>query len=774
MAAGSDVYDFEAPNPKAQIMESNSAMKPGRRFRLSGHAASCIKSGNFARKPGKLDGRVLRAKQTQNARQADDRQLLVQTNRRYRMLLDSASEGICVVDMAGNISFVNLTGADMLGYREAELLGKPFHETLHYLKPDGAHYPVDECPKHLALMAGVPCHCTDEMICAKDGRKIYADYTVAPIVENEKLCGAVISFKDISERKSHEQELAHQATHDALTGLANRTILSDRLDLLIERAKRKNGVVALLLLDLDRFKEINESLGHGAGDQLLRDVADRLAGNMRGSDTVGRMGGDEFIILTEVDEPDDAIPIAQKILGIMSQPFELQNQEVYVGVSIGVSLYPKDGISAEDLLKHGDAAMYLAKKQGRNTFSFYDGSMNASSSERLSMQSSLRRAVENGELLLHYQPQVNLQSGEIVGAEALVRWNHPEMGMVPPGRFIPMAEDTGLIFPIGQWVLHAACAQSSAWQKEGLPDMAIAVNLSAHQFRQLNLVKMTTGVLLETGLDGRFLELELTESAVMQDVDRVIRTLKELKATGVELSIDDFGTGYSSLSYLKQFAIDRLKIDHSFVRDITRDPNDAAITLAVITMAHSLGLNVIAEGVETTGQLDFLRSHGCDEMQGYYFSRPVPANEFECLLRDGKKLEFADQEGGSQRTLLLIDDDPNATAALRRLFRREGYRILIAHSAGEGFELLASNQVGVIISDQGMPDITGIEFLSRAKRLYPDVMRIVLSGYTDLKLVTDAFNRGAIYKFITKPWSDQEIQEIVRDAFREYSLRHPG
>jgi len=691
---------------------------------------------------------------------------------RNQLILDSAGEGICGVDMEGMITFVNPAAASMLGYQVEELLGLSLHQAVHYRKADGTPFPQEECPMHEAIEDGISHQGGDEMLWRKDGSGFYTDYTVIPMLEGEKVTGAVVTFKDITERKRHEEQLAHQATHDTLTGLANRTILNDRTGLLIERAAREKSVVALLLLDLDRFKEINDSLGHGAGDELLRGMAARLTDLVRDSDTVARLGGDEFVVLVEMEVADGAISIAQKILDALTIPFSIAGQEVFIGASIGISLYPKDGDSSEELLKNADVAMYRAKSRGRNRFRFYDENMNASSVERLSLETRLRHAVDNGELLLHYQPQVNLRSGEIIGAEALIRWQHPELGLVSPAKFIPLAEETGLIFPIGEWVMRTACAQIKAWQDAGVMTPTVAVNLSAHQFRQHHLVKMTTGVLLDTGIDGRYLELEMTESAVMEDADRVIRVLRELKEAGTTISIDDFGTGYSSLSYLKQFAIDKLKVDQSFVRDITQDPNDAAIVVAIITMAHSLGLNVIAEGVETEGQLEFLRSHGCDEMQGYFFSRPVPVGDFEQMLRSGRRLALSGQtEGSRQRTLLLLDDEPNVTAALTRLFRSEGYQILAAHSPTEAFELLASHRVGVILSDQGMPEMSGIEFLSRAKRLYPDAVRIILSGHTDLKLIAEAFNRGAIYKYITKPWNDGEMLSIAKEAFLEHEDR---
>lgn len=692
---------------------------------------------------------------------------------RNQLILDSVGEGICGVDREGMITFVNPAAASMLGYPADELLGLSLHQSVHHHKADGSPFPLDECHMHAAVEEGISHQGSDEMLWRKDGSGFYADYSAIPMFEGGKVTGAVVTFKDITERKRHEEQLAHQATHDTLTGLPNRTILNDRIGLLIERAAREKTVVALFLLDLDRFKEINDSLGHGAGDELLQGMAARLTDLMRDSDTVARLGGDEFVILVEMEMADSAIPVAQRILDAMARPFSISGREIFIGASIGISLYPKDGDSAEELLKNADVAMYRAKKRGRNRFRFYDENMDASSVERLSLETSLRRAVDNGELLLYYQPQVNLHSGEIIGAEALIRWQHPEMGLVSPAKFIPLAEESGLIFPIGEWVMRTACAQIRSWQDAGVMTPTVAVNLSAHQFRQRQLVKMTTGVLLDTGIDGRYLELEMTESAVMEDADRVIRILRELKEAGTAISIDDFGTGYSSLSYLKQFAIDKLKVDQSFVREITRDPSDAAIVVAIITMAHSLGLNVIAEGVETEGQLEYLRSHGCDEMQGYFFSRPVPVGDFEQMLRSGRKLALNGQaEESRQRTLLLLDDEPNITAALTRLFRHEGYRVLVAHGPAEAFELLASHQVGVVLSDQSMPEMSGIEFLSRVKRMHPEVGRIILSGHADLKLIVEAFNQGAIYKYITKPWNDGEVLGAVREAFLEQEMRY--
>jgi diguanylate cyclase (GGDEF)-like protein len=442
---------------------------------------------------------------------------------------------------------------------------------------------------------------------------------------------------------SHAKKQLHQlALHDSQTRLPNRSLLEDRITQAIAAGERSGKRFALMFLDLDRFKTINDSLGHHYGDKLLQAVAERLQQAVRAEDTVARLGGDEFVVLLgAISDPAAAANIARKLLDTLAQPLAVEGQEQNISVSMGISMYPDDGTRLRELLSNADSAMYHAKKMGRGNFQFFAPEMQAAASQRLALERDLRRALEHGEFELHYQPKVDMASGEVHAMEALVRWRSPERGLVPPNEFIPVAEETGMIIPLGAWVLKEACRQNRAWQLSGLPSMRVAVNLSAYQFRQQNLPDFVAGLLVETGLDASCLELEVTESVVMHNPAEAALTLERLHAQGIHISVDDFGTGYSSLSYLKQFRLDTLKIDRSFVRDISNDADDAAIVKSVIALAHSLRLRVIAEGVETGEQLDFLRLLGCDQYQGYLSSRPLPAAEFERMMRAAVALRQA-------------------------------------------------------------------------------------------------------------------------------------
>ena len=439
---------------------------------------------------------------------------------------------------------------------------------------------------------------------------------------------------EIRERKLAEERFSHLAHHDSLTGLPNRVLFHDRMQLAMIDAKRRHQWIAIMFLDADRFKTVNDTLGHEAGDELLILIAARLSACLRAGDTIARLAGDEFALaLPGMENTNDVRQLAQRLSDSFSGSFEIKEQQIFITASIGVTLYPVDASTIEGLLKNADTAMYRAKDAGRNNFQFYSADMHEQTLKRATLENRLRGAITRGELMLHYQPLVDVKSGQITGMEALLRWNHPELGLVPPMEFIPLAEDTGLIISIGEWVLRTACAQTCAWQEAGLPPLRLAVNLSARQF-QKNLVDTVASILKDTGLEPRYLELELTETVVMQNPEMAVATLDTLDQMGVRLSIDDFGTGYSSLSYLKRFPIDTLKIDRSFVRDIPGSADDKVITTAIINLAHSLGIQVVAEGVESLAQLTFLQDQHCDVMQGYYFSKPLSVEAFEQLMRE--------------------------------------------------------------------------------------------------------------------------------------------
>jgi diguanylate cyclase (GGDEF)-like protein/PAS domain S-box-containing protein len=464
--------------------------------------------------------------------------------------------------------------------------------------------------------------------------KIFDRYS-APLVDSRgRYRGRIWYFRDITNRKVAEERIQYLAYYDALTGLPNRTLLQDRLSKALASARRRNDKVALLFLDLDRFKIINDSLGHLAGDLLLQEIAERLKSFSREQDTVARLGGDEFlIVLTDLKDFRDAAIAAERLMDAMTAEFIVQGHSLCISCSLGISIFPEHGADAEALIKNADAAMYSAKDNGRNNIQLFTEHMNAQAVERLTLENGLRLALEKRELFLMYQPQMDIVTGKITGVEALLRWQHGELGLVPPDAFIRIAENSGLIIPIGEWVLRTACSQARKWQDEGIRAVSIAVNVSAVQFRQKDFCEVIRRVLDETGLAAQHLELELTESLLLADADVALSVLQELKAMGLALAIDDFGTGYSSFSYLRQFRVSKLKIDRSFIRDVATNPNDAAITSAIIGMAKSLNLKVIAEGVENEAQLSFLTAHQCDEIQGYYFSRPLGVEQIGDKLR---------------------------------------------------------------------------------------------------------------------------------------------
>jgi diguanylate cyclase (GGDEF)-like protein/PAS domain S-box-containing protein len=567
-----------------------------------------------------------------SVRQAAEKHL-AQMEGRYRGLLEAAPDAMVVVDQGGEIVLVNVQAEKQFGYRRDELIGQKVKNII----PEGfAERLIADALRSaedaLAQQIGTGIELNGKR---KDGTEFPIEIMLSPLEGAEGIL-VTAAIRNITTRKKAEAQMIHSSEHDFLTGLPNRMLLSDRVNQAIRMAIRHKRRVAVLFLDLDGFKHINDSLGHPTGDKLLQSVGKRLVDCVRGSDTVSRQGGDEFVVLlSEEEDSEDASITAKRMLRAVAEAHFIDQHDLHVTCSVGVSLYPDDGLNAETLIKNADTAMYQAKENGRQTYQYFKPAMNVRAVQRQSLEESLRRALERQEFVVHYQPKINLRTGEISGAEALLRWTHPTRGPVPPGQFIPVAEDCGLILPIGTWVLHQACQQAQAWVDAGLPLGTMAVNISAMQLRSEKFLEGVFAILQDTRLDPRLLELELTESVLMKHAESTASILTALRDRGVQVAVDDFGTGYSSLSYLTKFPIDALKIDQSFVGQITTVPDETIIVKSVIGLGRSLKLRVAAEGVETQEQLAFLQAHQCDEAQGYYFSRPVLPEQFAKLLRTG-------------------------------------------------------------------------------------------------------------------------------------------
>ncbi|KAB8048020.1 EAL domain-containing protein [Janthinobacterium rivuli] len=687
--------------------------------------------------------------------------------RRFRLAMDATADAIFLVDRAGMCFVdVNQTACRMLGFEREDFLR---------VGPGRAHEgeaPLEELyNKLLAGDQGGPM--TELQLQRKDGSPLSVEVQRRTLRSGQSWILVAVA-RDITERKDAEQRLMKLAHFDTLTGLPNRSQFYASLTHSLSQAAEHQWAVAVLFMDIDRFKNINDTLGHTIGDDLLRQFSSRLVDCLRVRDTIGRFGGDEFAtILVLPDGAQHAVGVVDKIREAMRKPFDLQGHEVTVTVSIGISVYPDDGVDADTLIQYADTAMYRAKEAGRDAFRFFTAEMNAQSMARLDMENALRRAIDNEEFVLFFQPKVNIISGRISGAEALIRWRRPGHGMVSPALFIPLLEETGLIVRVGNWVLDEACKKISEWGASSIGPVHLSVNVSGIQFFVGGLEEEVLKAIRKHDIAPELLELELTESSLMSNAEETIAVLRNLKALGIQISIDDFGTGYSSLAYLKRFPIDKLKIDIAFVREVTSNPDDAAIVLAIISMAHSMKLDVIAEGVENDAQLAYLRRHGCDEMQGYYFSRPVPQEEFEQMLMKGQQLQTPqDADSEEQQTLLIVDDDVFMLDVLSDFLAQDGYRILTAQTAAEGFDILARHKVQVILCDQCMPLMSGTEFMERVKHLCPDTFRIMLSAFADLTPIMAAINRGAVDRFYTKPWKGAVLRENIREGFRLHKLLH--
>ena len=556
-----------------------------------------------------------------------------------RKMLDAIEEAVLRTDVHGNVKYMNRAGEAVTGWKREEAYGRPVAEVLKLVERGKATEAGEIVPVTAKQEAKVVLEmaetCINCVLVRRDGRELGVDCRVTLVRdEDENVTGRVVAFRDVSMARATAVQMSHLAQHDPLTNLPNRVLFNDRLTQAISLAEREGTQLAVMFIDIDHFKKINDSLGHEVGDQILESIAGRLLACVRRSDTVSRLGGDEFVILlSQMENAADASYNARKILRAFARPHMIDNRNLDVGASIGVSTYPEDGLNAESLMIRADNAMYEAKQEGRNCYRFFRPEMHAQLVERQSLESELRCALGREEFLLHYQPKFNLKNGEITGVEALIRWRHPKRGMISPANFVPIAEECGLILPIGQWVLLEACRQAREWNNAGLGVVPVAVNVSATEFGAKDFLSGVRAALIATKVEPNNLELELTETVLMQDADIALVKMVALKAMGVRLAIDDFGTGYSSFTYLQRFPSDALKLDQSFVQQITSGTEDTTILSAMIDIGKSLKQRVIAEGVETRAQLDFLRLHECDEGQGYFFSRPVPAEQAAILLK---------------------------------------------------------------------------------------------------------------------------------------------
>ncbi|HEU0186988.1 MAG TPA: EAL domain-containing protein [Gallionellaceae bacterium] len=565
---------------------------------------------------------------------------LSSTYARSHVILQSIGEAVVVTDAGGRTEYLNIPAQKLLGWTQQQAQGKPLAELLQLIQAD-TRKPLANPVERVRAEGRVEEH--NALLLTTDGRELAIEDSVAPVCdERGNLNGVVMVFRDISAQKNTQRQIEELVYHDHLTGLPNRRLLHDHVDKAISSARLRHERLALLLVDLDHFKVINDTLGHEMGDHILLIAGGRLISCVREQDTIARVGGDEFVVmLAPIRDAGEAASMAQKIGAALSFPYQVNGADLHSTPSIGISMYPDDGEDFGMLMKHADAAMYHAKGNGRAAYRFYTQAMHERSLERLTIENNLHKALQNGEFELHYQPKVNMREGTLVGAEALIRWNHPELGMISPGKFIPIAEESGIINAIGEWVLYGAGRQSRIWSDAGLLVLPVSVNVSARQLLYGDLPNLLQQVIRDTGAHPSMLELELTESVLMRPQE-VEETLQACKAMGFKIALDDFGTGYSSLSYLRRMAIDTLKIDRSFVAEMEHNQDDVAIVQTIISMARNLRMNVIAEGVETAAQVELLKQSGCDYCQGYYFSKPQPLEEFSALLyRSARRAEQA-------------------------------------------------------------------------------------------------------------------------------------
>ncbi len=685
---------------------------------------------------------------------------------------DSSTSGMMITDARAKdrpITYINSALIDMSGYTQEEVIGR---NAVFIADMETEADTVQTFRAAIARKAGYET----VMRCRrKDGAVFWAQITLSPVFFGGETTHFIIVATDLTEQRRHEAELTFLARHDPVTGLMRFNGAEETIQPLIDSAAQNADRLAVFHVDIDRFQGVNDSVGYRAADEVLHTIGQRLLYIAGDHGRVWRAGGDEFIMAVRFKaEQENPARIAESVREWAEMPLDLPSGKLYLTASVGVAVYPDNASTASDLVQCTDAALRRAKRLGRNAaLSFAEGHMDEVR-DRIAFRGRLRSAIANNEMVLHYQPQIRARDGYIVGMEALVRWSTSDHGLLAPARFIPLAEDLGVIVELGRWVLREACQQARRWKDQGLGEIRVAVNVSALQLHRVSFLDEVCEALDDSNLPASMLELELTETALMENIDRTHEILHGLCDLGVSISLDDFGIGYSCLSQLRRFPIDRLKIDKSFVDSISSDSGGGAITRAIIAMGHELHLQVLAEGVETEAQLGYLVQNHVDEFQGFLFSRPLPAEEATANLRRRYVEATLLQPTRAKREMLLVDDEENVLRALSRVLRRDGYTIHTATSAAEGFQVLATQRIQVIVSDQRMPGTSGVEFLSRVKEMYPDTVRIILSGYTDLATVTDAINRGAIYKFLTKPWNDDEIRQQVEEAFRRHTAIATG
>ncbi len=690
-----------------------------------------------------------------------ERRLTEARLREAAAVMENTHDGVVITDTVPRILVVNQAYTTITGYEPEEVIGKN-PNIISAGRADQAFY-----EQMWEEVQNSGCWQGEVWNRRKNGECYPQLLTISTIYDDDHNPVRYVGvFSDITLLKENQAKFEFMAHHDPLTKLPNRSLAESRLEHELEQAQRQSHKIAVLFIDLDRFKAVNDSFGHLVGDELLCAVSERLGRRVREGDTLGRLGGDEFILLANpLSDTQDAAVIARDILDALAEPFMLSdNHEVFIGGSIGISLFPQDGDSVLELMKNADAAMYLAKKNGRNQFSFYTRELNAGACAQLAMENDLRRALSQNELVLHYQPKVDLQSGKICGLEALIRWHRGGTEWIAPDLFIPLAEKSGLILTIGNWVIEQACWQIRNWLDEGFSSVNVSINVSARQFRSGNLDKLIEHALRRHKVDAHHLELELTESMLMIEPDHAVATMLKLKQIGIKISLDDFGTGYSSFSYLSRFPIDTLKIDRSFVQEVTTEPNAAEIASAIIGLAHRMNLRVVAEGVETDEQLAYLQEKNSDEIQGFHFSRPQTPADISAMLRSGKSMPGAAPKTRGVRTLLILDDDPTSLREAAQALQDEAWTILTAHDEHFALSQLALNHVQVILAVQHRAGRDMLAFMRKVEEIHPDSRRMLLAD-GEFAIMGPAVNSGTLHKALTRPIDTAHLRRHIDESF---------